>query len=211
MVFLLQRHTGYFLIQVDHHRCTICTLFFTIITITTIITILFFVTILRSSWSGLCAVHTDCNPQLGWLLAQQVHQTFHGDRNQQLMMIMMLVMVMMMMVMVMVMIMHFNDREATSDRITLGVTAVLTLSAISLDSRSDLPKVIIHSHHPTMPVAFSLFWHSLKTENQSEVINHSQPAALSFPSSFLSSWHSHAFSFHITILILTPGSLCNCP
>ena len=32
-------------------------------------------------------------------------------------------------------------REATSDRITLGVTAVLTLSAISLDSRSDLPKV----------------------------------------------------------------------
>ena len=33
-------------------------------------------------------------------------------------------------------------REATSDRITLGVTAVLTLSAISLDSRSDLPKVI---------------------------------------------------------------------
>ena len=34
-------------------------------------------------------------------------------------------------------------REATSDRITLGVTAVLTLSAISLDSRSDLPKV----HH----------------------------------------------------------------
>ena len=34
-------------------------------------------------------------------------------------------------------------REATSDRITLGVTAVLTLSAISLDSRSDLPKVIM--------------------------------------------------------------------
>lgn len=33
------------------------------------------------------------------------------------------------------------NREATSDRITLGVTAVLTLSAISLDSRSDLPKV----------------------------------------------------------------------
>ena len=34
-------------------------------------------------------------------------------------------------------------REATSDRITLGVTAVLTLSAISLDSRSDLPKVML--------------------------------------------------------------------
>ena len=33
-------------------------------------------------------------------------------------------------------------REATSDRVTLGVTAVLTLSAISMDSRSDLPKVI---------------------------------------------------------------------
>ena len=33
------------------------------------------------------------------------------------------------------------NREATSDRVTLGVTAVLTLSAISLDSRSDLPKV----------------------------------------------------------------------
>ena len=32
-------------------------------------------------------------------------------------------------------------REATSDRVTLGVTAVLTLSAISMDSRSDLPKV----------------------------------------------------------------------
>ena len=61
-------------------------------------------------------------------------------------MIMMLVMVMMMMVMVMVTMMHFNDREATSDRITLGVTAVLTLSAISLDSRSDLPKVIILTH-----------------------------------------------------------------
>ena len=33
------------------------------------------------------------------------------------------------------------NREATSDRVTLGVTAVLTLSAISMDSRSDLPKV----------------------------------------------------------------------
>ena len=34
------------------------------------------------------------------------------------------------------------NREATSDRVTLGVTAVLTLSAISMDSRSDLPKVL---------------------------------------------------------------------
>ena len=34
-------------------------------------------------------------------------------------------------------------REATSDRVTLGVTAVLTLSAISMDSRSDLPKVSV--------------------------------------------------------------------
>ena len=143
-------------------------------------------------------------------------------------------MVMMMMVMVMVMIMHFNDREATSDRITLGVTAVLTLSAISLDSRSDLPKVIIlnhsrairsilipthpfafsspnfHSHHPIPPVAFSLFWHSLKTENQSEVINHSQPAALSFPSPFLCILipyhHSHSHSRFIMQLPLIGSS-----
>lgn len=32
-------------------------------------------------------------------------------------------------------------REATSDRVGLCVTAVLTLSTISLDSRTDLPKV----------------------------------------------------------------------
>ncbi|CAG9768529.1 unnamed protein product [Ceutorhynchus assimilis] len=32
-------------------------------------------------------------------------------------------------------------REATSDRIGLGITTVLTLSTISLDSRTDLPKV----------------------------------------------------------------------
>uniref|UniRef100_A0A8D8QVM0 Gamma-aminobutyric acid receptor subunit alpha-6 n=3 Tax=Cacopsylla melanoneura TaxID=428564 RepID=A0A8D8QVM0_9HEMI len=32
-------------------------------------------------------------------------------------------------------------REATSDRIGLGITSVLTLSTISLDSRTDLPKV----------------------------------------------------------------------
>jgi len=66
VVFLLQRHTGYFLIQV-YVPCTL---------------------IVILSWVGF------------WL-----------------------------------------NREATSDRITLGVTAVLTLSAISLDSRSDLPKV----------------------------------------------------------------------
>lgn len=33
------------------------------------------------------------------------------------------------------------NREATSDRVGLGITAVLTLSTISLDSRTDLPKV----------------------------------------------------------------------
>lgn len=32
-------------------------------------------------------------------------------------------------------------REATSDRVGLGITTVLTLSTISLDSRTDLPKV----------------------------------------------------------------------
>jgi gamma-aminobutyric acid receptor subunit alpha len=32
-------------------------------------------------------------------------------------------------------------REATSDRVGLGITTVLTLSTISLDSRKDLPKV----------------------------------------------------------------------
>lgn len=32
-------------------------------------------------------------------------------------------------------------REATSDRVGLGITTVLTLSTISLDSRIDLPKV----------------------------------------------------------------------
>ena len=42
-------------------------------------------------------------------------------------------------------------REATSDRITLGVTAVLTLSAISLDSRSDLPKVRLHGSYHNLP------------------------------------------------------------
>ncbi|KAA0202882.1 hypothetical protein HAZT_HAZT002354 [Hyalella azteca] len=33
------------------------------------------------------------------------------------------------------------NREATSDRVGLGITTVLTLSTISLDSRTDLPKV----------------------------------------------------------------------
>ena len=33
------------------------------------------------------------------------------------------------------------NREATSDRVGLGVTAVLTLSTIALDSRTGLPKV----------------------------------------------------------------------
>ncbi|KPM06734.1 gamma-aminobutyric acid receptor alpha-like protein [Sarcoptes scabiei] len=33
------------------------------------------------------------------------------------------------------------NREATSDRVGLGVTAVLTLSTFGLDSRSDLPRV----------------------------------------------------------------------
>lgn len=31
--------------------------------------------------------------------------------------------------------------QATSDRVGLGITTVLTLSTISLDSRTDLPKV----------------------------------------------------------------------
>ncbi|XP_023328188.1 gamma-aminobutyric acid receptor alpha-like [Eurytemora carolleeae] len=66
VVFLLQRHTGYFLIQV-YVPCTL---------------------IVILSWVGF------------WL-----------------------------------------NREATSDRVTLGITAVLTLSAIALDSRTDLPKV----------------------------------------------------------------------
>merc|ERR1719201_1180000 len=33
------------------------------------------------------------------------------------------------------------NREATSDRVGLGITAVLTLSTIALDSRTGLPKV----------------------------------------------------------------------
>ncbi|KAF7993296.1 hypothetical protein HCN44_006356 [Aphidius gifuensis] len=35
----------------------------------------------------------------------------------------------------------FINREATADRVGLGITTVLTLSTISLDSRTDLPKV----------------------------------------------------------------------
>ncbi|XP_023322271.1 gamma-aminobutyric acid receptor alpha-like [Eurytemora carolleeae] len=66
VVFLLQRHTGYFLIQV-YVPCTL---------------------IVILSWVGF------------WL-----------------------------------------NREATSDRVGLGITAVLTLSTIALDSRTDLPKV----------------------------------------------------------------------
>ncbi|CAG7732024.1 unnamed protein product [Allacma fusca] len=37
----------------------------------------------------------------------------------------------------------FINREATSDRVGLGVTSILTLSTISLDTRTDLPKDII--------------------------------------------------------------------
>ena len=33
------------------------------------------------------------------------------------------------------------NREATSDRVGLGITTVLTLSTIALESRTDLPKV----------------------------------------------------------------------
>ena len=82
VVFLLQRHTGYFLIQV-------------------ILTIFIFSDVFLS-----CQVYLPC--------ALIVVLSWVG---------------------------FWLNREATSDRVTLGVTAVLTLSAISMDSRSDLPKV----------------------------------------------------------------------
>ena len=99
VVFLLQRHTGYFLIQV------ILTIFIS------------------------CDVFLSCQVYLPCAL-----------------------------IVVLSWVGFWLNREATSDRVTLGkyyirnsvtlsliccagVTAVLTLSAISMDSRSDLPKV----------------------------------------------------------------------
>ncbi|XP_024945828.1 gamma-aminobutyric acid receptor alpha-like isoform X3 [Cephus cinctus] len=90
--FNLQRHTGYFLIQVKQYYKTIQTLI----------------------------VYIDSGKNL--YLYVQVY-------------------VPCVLIVVLSWVSFWIHREATSDRVGLGITTVLTLSTISLDSRTDLPKV----------------------------------------------------------------------